>query len=92
MIHQEEALKAVLKCKLAGIKPVMITGDYKLTACAIADELDIYKEGDLILTGADIDDMNEDELAKIADRVSVFARVSPKHKLSIVKALKNLDI
>jgi Ca2+-transporting ATPase len=87
---REEALKAVLKCKLAGIKPVMITGDYKLTACAIADELDIYKEGDLILTGADIDDMNEDELVKIADRVSVFARVSPKHKLSIVKALKKL--
>jgi len=87
---REEASEAVLKCKLAGIKPVMITGDHKITACAIADELDIYTEGDFVLTGADLDNMDEDKLVKIVDRVSVFARVSPKHKLTIVKAFKKL--
>ncbi|NSW90029.1 MAG: cation-translocating P-type ATPase [Firmicutes bacterium] len=87
---REEAAEAVQKCKLAGIKPVMITGDHKITACAVAGELNIYADGDIVLTGADLDGMSEDKLAKVIDKVSVFARVSPKHKLSIVKAFKKL--
>lgn len=83
-----EALEAVNKCKIAGIKPVMITGDHKLTACAIAKEINIYNDGDIVLTGDDLDKMEDDELARIVDKVSVFARVSPKHKLKIVKAIK----
>lgn len=87
---REEVLKAVLLCKQAGIKPIMITGDYKLTACAIAEELGMCEEGDLVLTGDELDDMDEDKLARAVDKVSVFARVSPKHKLSIVRALRRL--
>lgn len=87
---REEVLGAVKKCKLAGIKPVMITGDHKITACAIAEELDLYEEGDLVLAGTDIDDMDENKLKKILNKVSVFARVSPEHKLTIVKAFKEL--
>ena len=85
-----EAAEAVKKCRTAGIKPVKITGDHKLTAVSIAQELDIYRKGDKILTGADIDSLGEKELEKIAGSVSVYARVSPRHKLLIVKALKKL--
>jgi len=85
---RREAAEAVLKCRRAGIKPVMITGDHKLTALAIAKELDIYREGEMVLTGAELDTMDEDKLEKVADDVSVYARVSPKHKLMIVRALK----
>ena len=85
---RQEAAEAVLKCRLAGIKPVMITGDHKLTAVAIAKELDIYMEGEKVLTGAELDGMDENKLEKVADDVSVYARVSPKHKLMIVRALK----
>ncbi|ACL74681.1 cation-translocating P-type ATPase [Ruminiclostridium cellulolyticum] len=85
---RKEAVEAVRKCRLAGIKPVMITGDHKLTATAIAKELNIYSMGDQVLTGRELDVMNEAQLEKIADSVSVYARVSPKHKLMIVRALK----
>lgn len=85
-----EAAEAVLKCRLAGIKPVMITGDHKLTAVAIAKELDIFQEGEMVLTGAELDNMDERSLEKVAGDVSVYARVSPKHKLMIVRALKKL--
>ncbi len=85
---RSEAKEAVQKCRLAGIKPVMITGDHKLTAAAIARELGIYTEGEKILTGSELDKMSESELDKIVDDVSVYARVSPKHKLKIVRALK----
>jgi len=83
-----EVQEAVQRCHLAGIKPVMITGDHKLTAAAIAKELKIYSKGEKILTGSELDAMSESELEKIADDVSVYARVSPKHKLMIVRALK----
>lgn len=85
---RKEALNAVKKCKLAGIKPVMITGDHKITACAIAKELNICKEGDRVLTGKELEEMSDDKLQALVDEVSVYARVSPKHKLRIVKALK----
>lgn len=87
---RREALEAVRKCRMAGIKPVMITGDHKLTAAAIARELSICQEGEKVLTGADLEQMNESRLEKVAGEVSVYARVSPKHKLMIVRALKNL--
>jgi Ca2+-transporting ATPase len=85
---RKEAVEAVRKCRLAGIKPVMITGDHKLTATAIARELNIYSLGDHVLTGQELDKMSERELEKMAGSVSVYARVSPKHKLMIVRALK----
>lgn len=87
---RKEAIEAVQKCKLAGIKPVMITGDHKLTATAIAKELNIYCDGDEVLTGAELDKMGEARLEEIAETVSVYARVSPKHKLMIVRVLKKL--
>lgn len=87
---RKEAVEAVQKCKVAGIRPVMITGDHKLTATAIARELNIYSEGDKVLTGAELDNMSEMQLEKLAGSVSVYARVSPKHKLMIVRALKKL--
>ena len=85
-----EAAEAVRKCKMAGIRPVMITGDHRLTAVAIAKELDIYREGDTVLTGEELDSMDESSLEKAAATTTVYARVSPKHKLSIVRALRKL--
>lgn len=87
---RQEALGAVQKCRMAGIKPVMITGDHKITASAIARELDICRPGDLVLTGADLDGISERKLEAIAENVSVYARVSPKNKLMIVRVLKRL--
>ncbi|MEM1654913.1 MAG: cation-translocating P-type ATPase [Nitrososphaerota archaeon] len=85
---REEAIEAVKICKKVGIKPVMITGDHKLTAIAIAREMGIYEDGDLVLTGEELEKMSEEELDKIVDRVTVYARVSPMHKLKIVRAWK----
>ena len=85
---REDAVEAVKVCKRVGIKPVMITGDHKLTAVAVAREMGIYREGDLVLTGSDLERMSEEELERVVERVSVYARVSPIHKLKIVKALK----
>lgn len=85
---REEAVEANAKCRRAGIKTVMITGDHRLTALAIAREIGIYREGDLVLTGRELDEMSDEELEKIVDKVSVYARVSPEHKLKIVRALK----
>jgi len=87
---RKEALEAVRKCKMAGIKPVMITGDHKLTATAIAKELEILSKNDKVLTGAELDEMGEKRLEMIAENVGVYARVSPKHKLMIVRVLKKL--
>lgn len=84
-----EAMLAVTRCRLAGIKPVMITGDHRLTATAIAKEIGIFSEGDMVLTGEELDKMSVEELEGIAEGVSVYARVSPKHKLMIVSALKS---
>lgn len=83
---REEARAAVSQCKKAGIKPVMITGDHKITAAAIAKSLGIMSGGDKVLTGADVEKMSDDELCSTAQSVSVFARVAPEHKVRIVKA------
>lgn len=82
------AIEAVEVCKHAGIKTVMITGDHKKTAEAIGKELKIHDEDGIILTGSQLDEMSDRELSKIVNKVTVYARVSPKHKLRIVKALK----
>ena len=81
-----EARDAVAKCYAAGIRPVMITGDHKLTAVAIAKELDIFREGDLAVTGEELDFMPRSLLEKDIGKFSVFARVSPEHKMRIVRA------
>ena len=86
---RDEVKEAVLTCRRAGIRPVMITGDHLDTAKAIASSLHIYKEGDLALTGPEIEKMNDDKLQKFVMRCSVFARVSPEHKLRIVKAYQS---
>jgi len=83
-----EAKEANAKCRQAGIKTVMITGDHKLTAVAIAKELEML-HSDKVLTGKELDNLDEDEFQKVVEEVSVYARVSPEHKLRIVKALKD---
>lgn len=85
---RQEAAEAVIKCRLAGIKPVMITGDHRLTAVAIAKELSIYSDDQKVITGAELDELDDKRLERIVEDVSVYARVSPKHKLRIVRALK----
>ncbi|RLI45639.1 ATPase [Candidatus Bathyarchaeota archaeon] len=84
---REEAKEANRLCQQAGIKTVMITGDHKLTAVAIAKELGMLKS-DMTLTGAELDNLSDEEFEKIVEDVTVYARVSPEHKLRIVKALK----
>ncbi len=81
-----EAKEAVAVCKKAGIKAVMITGDHVSTASAIARELGILNEGDLAITGADLDKMSDEELDQKVSLISVYARVSPENKIRIVKA------
>jgi len=85
---RREAYDAVKKCKRAGIRPIMITGDHAITARAIARELKIFSEGDRIISGADLDGMTDEILARELPNISVFARVTPAHKLRIVRALK----
>ena len=86
---RDEAKEAVRVCRQVHIRPIMITGDHKLTAVAVAAEIDIYREGDLVLTGDDLSRMSDEKFAEIVDRVSVYARVSPMDKLKIVRAWKN---
>ena len=81
-----EVKDAVAECYSAGIRPVMITGDHKLTAVAIAKELDIFRPGDLAITGEDLDFMPQELLEQDVDKFAVYARVSPEHKMRIVKA------
>ena len=83
-----EVRPAVQRCREAGIKPVMITGDYKETALAIARDVGIARAGDGVLSGAELDALSDAELAARCMRVSVYARVSPAHKLRIVRAYK----
>ncbi len=83
-----EVHKAMEKAISAGIKVVMITGDHKITAEAIARDAGIFHDGDTILTGEDIDSLSDEDFANMLDKVSVFARVTPDHKLKIVQAYK----
>lgn len=85
---REEVAQAVEDCKKAGIKVVMITGDHALTARAIAEKTGIYKDGDLIFDGGQLETMNQTQLDDKLEKISVFARVSPEHKLKIVNAYK----
>lgn len=81
-----EAKEAVKVCRLAGIKPVMITGDHVVTASAIAKELGILLDGERAITGAELDAMTDEELDREVENISVYARVSPENKIRIVKA------
>lgn len=83
---REEVKEAVKLCKRAGIKPIMITGDHKITAVAIARELGILEEGDEAVTGVEIETMSDEELKERVKHISVYARVAPEHKVRIVKA------
>jgi P-type Ca2+ transporter type 2C len=83
-----EVRAAVQECRDAGIRPVMITGDHQLTARAIATDLGIAQEGDRVLTGQELQRMSDQELEQNVDLVSIYARVSPEHKLRIVQALQ----
>jgi Ca2+-transporting ATPase len=85
---RKEALSAVRTCREVGIKPVMITGDHLQTAVAVAAELDIYREGDLVLTGTELAEMTDAQFETLVDKVTVYARVSPLDKLKIVRAWK----
>jgi Ca2+-transporting ATPase len=81
-----EVIDAVAKCNTAGIRAVMITGDHKSTALAIAREIGIYKDGDSAITGAELEKLNDEEFSENVAKYSVYARVAPEHKVRIVKA------
>jgi Ca2+-transporting ATPase len=83
-----EAAEAIQKAASAGIRVVMITGDHKITARSIAKEAGIWRDGDIILTGQDIDELSDEELKESFAKTSVFARVTPEHKLRIIKTYK----
>lgn len=83
-----EVKPAIAECRSAGIRPVMITGDHRDTAVAIATELGILDSPDQAVTGAELDGLSDDELRRLVPRISVYARVQPEHKVRIVKAWK----
>jgi len=85
---KEGVLEAVHTAQKAGVKVMMITGDNALTAAAVAKSVNIYKEGDLVVTGKELNDMDDETLEKILPKVTVWARVLPEHKYRIVKALQ----
>ena len=85
---REEVPEAIAQAQAAGMRVVLITGDHKITAAAIAKEAGIYKEGHEILTGQDMETMSDNVLSQRLDNVSVFARVTPDHKLRIIQAYK----
>jgi Ca2+-transporting ATPase len=81
-----EVIEAVSRCNTAGIRPVMITGDHKSTAMAIAREIGIFREGDIAITGAELEKLSDEEFSKNVSKYAVYARVAPEHKVRIVKA------
>ncbi len=81
-----ESIQAVADAKQGGIRTIMITGDHKVTASAIARQIGIFQEGDMALSGVELDAMSDEELDQILPKVSVYARVSPEHKIRIVSA------
>lgn len=83
-----EVLPAVQKAQGAGLRTIMVTGDYAATAAAIASEIGILREGHMTVSGAELEAMSDDQLADVIDNVDVFARVSPNHKMRIVAALR----
>ncbi|MDK2808084.1 MAG: P-type Ca2+ transporter type [Clostridiales bacterium] len=87
---RKEAFDAIKSCKEAGILPIMITGDHLLTACSIGKELGILTDASQAITGAMLDTLDEEDLKKQVLNYRVYARVSPKHKLTLVKALQSL--
>jgi len=85
---RDEAIEAVRRCDAAGIRSVMITGDYALTAKAVADQMGIGNKDDRVLTGKELARMSEDELYDVVEEVSVYARVTPEHKVRVVQQLQ----
>lgn len=83
---REEAIQAVADAKKGGIRTVMITGDHKVTAAAIAKKIGIFQEGDICLNGRELDAISDEELDQKLSQISVYARVSPEHKIRIVSA------
>lgn len=81
-----ESKNAVSRCKMAGIKPIMITGDHIITATSIAKEIGIFEDGDICLEGKELETMSDSALDEILPKVSVYARVAPEHKIRIVEA------
>ncbi|MGL6187396.1 MAG: cation-translocating P-type ATPase [Clostridium chrysemydis] len=84
-----ESAEAVRDCITAGIKPIMITGDHKITASAIAKQIGILQDGDMAIEGLELDKMSDEELNRKLEHISVYARVSPEHKIRIVNAWQN---
>lgn len=85
---RKEVIQAVETCHTAGIRVVMITGDHKVTAMAIAKQLHIFREGNIVISGPELDAMTDEELDKAVEKCVVFARVSPSDKLRIIQSLK----
>lgn len=83
---REESMQAVAEAKIGGIRTIMITGDHKITAQAIAEQIGIFCDGDMALEGVELEHMTDEELDAVLERVSVYARVSPEHKIRIVNA------
>lgn len=83
---RQESKEAVANCRIAGIKPIMITGDHVVTARSIAKTIGIYQEGDMCIEGNKLETMSDSELDNVLSKISVYARVAPEHKIRIVKA------
>ncbi len=88
---REEVTEAIAQCKEAGVKVVMVTGDHRITATAIAKKIGLFSEGSLVVDGSQIDGMTDEDFEKMIENIAVFARVSPEHKVRIVETFKKKD-